>query len=95
MMVRTFAWQEEGWLKCGVTQDKSNRVQGPQIANGGIGFTRVVAAKAASRTFRYIVRSHSVFIRLAFLAGLVPNLLWRSGIVSSHRKQRSSMDGTK
>jgi hypothetical protein len=67
----------EGWLKCGVTQDKGDRAQEGRSANGDKGFLRVAPVCSTSRDCLWIAYHYAVCARVGKgIVGFCLQLYW-------------------
>ena len=78
-------------IKSGVTQDKSNCVLRPQIANGDGALARVIAAIGVTRKYLMIFRHHCEYARVGFVHELVHR--WR--LPGAHLKSHGRVQGAK
>ena len=74
-------------IRSEVTQDKSNCVPRPQIANGDGALTRVIAVNSATRSNLWIARYHCEYARVGFRGASVHN--WRHPVLTLKSDWRS------
>lgn len=77
---------ERAGTKSGVTQDKSNCVLRPQIANGNGALARVIKAVWATREYLGISRHGCEYARVGFVHDLVHRWRLPGAHLNSHRR---------